>query len=477
MLPWTGSVQRLVKKYSTPLIIFIFVFAYFEYVTLTQYWSHHFYLADIGVFDGILANTVRGKFLVSPISEWFYLPVHFSIIFLFLVPIYLIFDHILTLATIFNLALVGTLFPLYFFALSKLRHWWLAAGFALAYVFNHFVLSMHLALHLENLLMPAIFTLFLAVEKQQKFLYWIALCWALLIKEDIAIYLAAYGIYLAFFAHPKHPQLGLATLIVAISWFIFAVIMMVILRPETGFYKGGTPYVQRFASFGSNWQEIFLFVLTHPWVIVIRIFGRTTFWWLMTSVGFLPLLHLRSLWLIFVPALLFLTMDFEPMYKLLYYYAYPFIPFLFLSAIEGAALVINKWEKTRYFVMTVLFLLAVISFLLPTRTDRLKVRPFEVTGHHRLLKELIKEHIPPSASVAAQYELFCQIPHRFLLLPLWVENLNKVEYAIIDVQRLAPDLSGKEKDAIINILSSPPFKLKAKGNGYYIFHKEIKARL
>ncbi|MCD6385887.1 DUF2079 domain-containing protein [Candidatus Sumerlaeota bacterium] len=466
------SAKNLRTKILIPTLIFIPAFIYFEYVTVTQYASQHFFLADIGVIDSAIAHTLRGEFLPSPISGWNYLAVHFRPILLLFVPLYFIYDHILTLSTLFNLALIGALYPLYLFAFEKTRYWWLAVGFALSYIFNHFTLSLHLALHPESLLMIGFFAMFLAVERKINWLYWLGACWALAIKEDIAVFVASYGVYLAFVAKEKQRKLGLATVGVAIGWLCIAGLIMHLLRPAEGVYKGGTPLLQRYASLGSSWGQIIVYSITHPWEILSRIFSRPALYVLLLSLGFLPLLHPRSLWLVIIPALIVFISDFEPMYKLLYYYSYPFIPFIFLSAIEGATGVLYKWKNSKYIIMAILLITAICSFLTPTRTDNLKDRPFKITEHHRLLKPLIKRYIPPDASVAAQYELFCQLPHRRVLLPLWLENIDKVEYVIIDTRRNPPDLTTQEKAKIIQILSNPPFQNIAMADGYVIFRRE-----
>lgn len=459
-------------KILIPALIFIPTFIYFEYVTITQYLSQHFYLADIGVIDSAIARTLRGEFLRSPISDWNYLAVHFRPILLLFVPLYLICDHVLTLSTVFNLALIGAVFPLYLFALEKTRYWWLAAGFSVAYIFNHFTLSLHLSLHPESLLMVGFFTMFLAVERRKNWLYWIAMCWVMAIKEDIPLFVAGYGLYLAFIAREKRRKLGLATVGVAILWLCIAGLIMYLLRPAEGVYKGGTPLLQRYASMGTSWSQVVVFAITHPWEIGLRIFSRSALYELFLSAGLLPLLHPRSLWLLIIPAIILFTSDFEPMFKLLYYYSYGFLPFLFLSAIEGTADVLEKWRYSKYFVVAILLLTAICSFLIPTRTDNFKHRPFKITEHHRLLKPLIERCIPPDAPVAAQYELFCQIPHRKVLLPLWEENLDKVEYVIIDTLRSPPDLTTGEKIRMIQILSNAPFQKIAEADGYFIFRKK-----
>jgi uncharacterized membrane protein len=465
-------------KLLPPVGLAAVAFAYLNYVTWTQYASHRFYLADIGLLDVTIANTIRGAFMKAPTLGWNYLGVHFRPVLLGFVPLYLVYDHIMTLATMQNVFLVFALIPLYFFACSKTHIRWLSLCFAFAYVFNHFTLSLHLAIHIENIAIFGFFLMFLTAQRRMTWLYIPALILTLSVREEMGLFTALYGVYIAFAARDKRKKIGILTIVISIVWVIAAFSMMAWIRPAGGVWKGGVSSLDRYASMGDSWSSILVYTLTHPWMIVYRIFSRPVFYLLFASVGFLPLLHPRSLWLLIPGALIMLTADFDPMNKLHYYYSYPFLPFLFLSAIEGADAVLNnkRYEKKRLVIAYVMGMLLVtsgiIGFLSPTKTEGLKVRPFKVTDHHRMLGKLIKRVIPPDASVAAQYEIFCQVPHRKVQLPLWPENLDKVEYIIIDTSRPSPDVKLEDKHAMIEKLQNPPFKSAGKADTYYIFQKE-----
>ena len=465
-----------IVKAAIPLCIVIPAFVWFQYVGYTQYASHHFFLADIGVMDRALANTLAGDFMRSPISDWSYFAVHFRPVLLLFIPAYALFNHILTFSLLLNLCLAGAAIPLYYFATAKTHNRWLSAIITAAYLANHFTLSLHLALHPESLLMPGFFVMFLAIQRRKTLMYWAGVIWCLSIKEDIALFVAFYGVYLALIARDRHTtrRQGFLTIAVAGAWLIIAVVVMSILKPDEGVYKGGVAFLERYRSMGDSWLDIVVYAVTHPWNIIYRIFSRRALYILIASAGFLPLLHPRSLSLLIPPALIFLISDFKPMNRLLYYYSYPFLPFLFLSTVEGTGWLLSKVtnKNIRYIPAFILIVVSIVSFLSSTRMEQMKSRPFPITAHHRALQPLIREHIPPPATIVAQYEIFCQIPHTYKVFPLWLENMKHADYIIIDTTRPSPDLTPEDREQIMEIVSNKPFLSAVEHDGYKIYKRE-----
>jgi len=237
-----------------PLVISALAFVYFEYVSVTQYLSHRFYIADIGVFNSAISGTLRGVFFESPISGWNFFAVHSHYIFFLFLPFYLLSDHVLTFATVLNIGIVAAAIPLYLFAHVRTHDTRLAAAFAVAYLFNHFVLSMHLALHPESLLMLGFFTMFFAAYRRIGWLYWLGVVLSMSIKEDVAVFVALYGIYLAFVAKERRKRLGLMTVAVAFGWLLFSLAVMQLLIP---LISNDTPRsARRGGAFSSTFSHI-----------------------------------------------------------------------------------------------------------------------------------------------------------------------------------------------------------------------------
>ncbi len=466
--PW----KRNLLKVIAPVALVVVVFGWLEYVTYTQYASHRFYLADIGLLDVTLVNTLRGEFMKAPTLGWNYLGVHFRVFLFFVPPLYLVVNHIMTLATVHNIALVGAALPLYFFACSRTHIRWLSLAIAFAYLFNHFTLSLHMAVHPESMIMVGFFTMYMAAQRRMVWVYIPALLWTLTIREEIGIFTCFYGCYLAFIAPQRCKHLGLITIAISLSWVVIAFGIMALIRPEGG-WKGGVPAIERYSSLGSNWGEVIGYVVTTPWFVLYRIVSRPVLYLALLSVAMLPLLHPRSAWLLFPPALFMLTSDFQPMNRLLYYYSYPFIPFIWLSTVEATAFLVNhpKWKTTRYPIAVLLVFTGIIAFYLPTRTDNYTVRPFTITAHHRILRPFLRSHIPDGARVAAQYEIFCQVPHEYRTVPLWIENLDDIDYAVIDTTRPSADLTTNQRRHLIDTLTHPPFTIIARKDRYIIFNR------
>ncbi len=458
-----------VRAWIAPGALIAAAFAYFNYVSWTQYASNHFFLVDIGVNDLAISGTLRGEFFRSPIGDWPYFAVHFKPILLLFLPLYVFFDHPMTLAAGYNLALAGAAAALWALARERTGDARLALAFAAAWLFSHWTLSLHLSLHPESLAMPGFFLLFLTQGKKRAPLYWAALAWVLANKEDMALYLAFYGLYLAFWAREPDRRRGLLTTAVCIAWLLLALGVMAWLRPAGETYKGGEPALARYASLGGGWGEIALHSLTHPLEIARRIFARPALWVLLGSLLFLPLLAPRTLPLLLPGALVFLASDSLPQQYLYHYYSYAMLPFAFFGAVKGAALLRRRFPRwSAPALITGLLFTAALGMLAPTRSNSLLHRPFRVLPRHRMIRELLREHLPPDARVAAQYDLFCQIPRRPLVLPLWPENMGRVNYAAVDKKGFWPDLTLEECDTLADGFDSPDWRLVVSADDFYL---------
>jgi uncharacterized membrane protein len=486
-----------------PVCLSVLAFIWYEWISWTQFASLQFYLADIGVNDLVIANTLQGRFMESPIGGWNYFAVHFKPILLLVAPLYLAFNHPMTLATCYNMALAGAAVPLALLARERLAGGapsvesgeggalptappagdattpacqraprWIAPAFAAAWLGNHFVLSLHLSIHPESLAMPFFFLLFLAGAKGRPVLYWVSLLLILANKEDMPVYLFFYGLYLAFAARDRNRRRGLATAGVALAWLLLAAALIGALRPETGAYKGGVPALERYNHLGDDWGEVTVNALAHPIYILKLAITPPSLWILLGLLALLPLVHLRGLWLLLPPAILLLASNYSPQYNLWFYYSYPFLPFAFLLAVEGAATLARRIPRAAPAVAVLLLAGAALSLSQPTRADGLFSRPFRVTNRDAMIRALLRERVPSDARVAAQYELICHVPRARLVVPLWPENYPLVDTLAVDFLSLPPDMRPEEREALGTTVNGGDWKPIAEYDGFVVFRRK-----
>ena len=144
----------------------------------------------------------------------------------------------------------------------------------------------------------------------------------------------------------------------------------------------------------------------------------------------------RSFLLILPPAAVLLLSPAPDFQYLRHYRSATLIPFLFFATVMGVKRLQSvRWISPRLlrdYLAAVLVVNAAAWMTQPTLSNDFVMRPFKVTAHHRLGGALVREHVPPGASVAAQWDLYCQVPHRekLYLLADW----RKAEYVFLDLK-------------------------------------------
>jgi Predicted membrane protein (DUF2079) len=138
------------------------------------------------------------------------------------------------------------------------------------------------------------------------------------------------------------------------------------------------------------------------------------------------------------------------MNDLLYYYSYPFMPFLYLAAILGLAR-LTRWSgrlgrhRTMARVGLTLLLTVAGAWMIcgPTRTENKLRLPAQSTQRQTSIRLALREIVPPDASVAAQFDLLCQLPMRLGALPLSERNIKRADYLVLDLKGFPGDVAGE----------------------------------
>jgi uncharacterized membrane protein len=454
--------------------------AWFLWITYTQYQSHHVYIADVGVYDTMLAGPRYGYFFREPLqwntpANW--LGVHFAPIMILLMGPYLIIPHVMVFLSALVLSLAVAGFVVGWLAWRHTGSWIWAIGFSLLFHWNHFVASMHLANHHESLALPWMMLLLLGAARRSPWMMVLGALGALATKEDYVLYVLAFGVHLVFL--PQWRRWGIGFVVGAILWALLATWMMKLAGQDILHAADHKPLV-RYAGMGSTKGEVLAYMATHPLDILQRIF-RWPLVVLLASVAFLPLLDWRSLWMFLAAASVFLVADDPLVRDLHYYYSYSAIPFLFYGAIRGAA-VLQGWltriptQVAGGISAALLGVLVICQAISPTRTDGFRRGPFEVTPRHRLANEIVRL-IPPEAAVGAQYDLYVKVPHRPVKLPLRLEWIDEVDYIFYDTLGRPADLVGEEKRAereiLIPRILSDEFETVFEADGYVLRRRRV----
>ena len=309
---------------------------------------------DLAQYDQLIWNSLNGRLLENSLipDAPMFLGKSFSPILLALVPLYAVWSNPIVLILVQTLALSAAAFPLYWLARDRLGH-----GLALVVTLTYFLSPVVEYLNLTQfyeitlatpLLMYACF--FLMRRHDAGFFVCIGL--ALLVKEEIAFIVAAFGIFILLVQRRR--WLGLAVALLGIVWgvILLQVILPFFRGPEYGasFYYFGNGVLgggqTRYGYLGHDLSEIVATLLTR-WDIVwqhVMIPGKIEFvLQLLVPLVFTSLLGIEVFALALPTFGYTLLSDFGFQYSITHAYTAPLLPFLFLSAAIGLKRLVD-WQ-------------------------------------------------------------------------------------------------------------------------------------
>jgi uncharacterized membrane protein len=375
-----------------------------------------------------------------------------------------------------TLALALSGLPLYWLAREK---WSAAAPFVLlAYYLNP---SLHVAglnqLRGTILAVPCLALALYGLVKEDR--RWIVLgsVLALLSKEDMSIYVAAFGAY--WLVKKRGWKLGGGLMALGLLWFLIVPFKIV------PYFRGaGYPHFNKYSYLGSGPGEAIQSLLRDPLIVLRTALSPERLraaWRVAWPSGFLGLLA-PSLLALSLPAFGYLLASTEAViYTLSDWYPVPLQPLLYMAALVSLLWLKERgwwqgWAARLAAVHLVIVGLCAFWLLSPVPpAQHADLSRFTVTARARLGHELL-DRVPANAVVSAQSDLLPHLAHRREIY-VYPDNLDKVEYAIVDLQsnpypfsrsaRLNDSLQNLLADttAIVDLQSNPyPFSRSARLN-------------
>lgn len=301
--------------------------ALFVLSALTQHWAFRTSSHDFSMIDEALDRSLHGPFLFSPVLGRSFLSEHFSPILALLVPLHALFRTPYLLILIQPLALWASGLALR----GLLRDQGVPdslAALACVLYWNHarMVSTLDYLFHMECLLPLGLFVLFRLRKHPAGIGYWVALLLTLSIKEDVGLYVAGVGIWMAL--AERRRALGAATTLVSLAWSIAAVQFAI---PA---FAGGASYAfaDRWASWGHGWGGILIGFATRPASLARALFA-TPYLRFFASLLLLPFASRWGWTIVMAPWILNATSSLEVQSSLSLYYG---IPLLACAAIATA---------------------------------------------------------------------------------------------------------------------------------------------
>ncbi len=505
VLLWTGSPEGMRKinwGRASPWILAAMIIIFtvtFSILAAFQYRALNVPYGDSGYFEEQLWRTIHGEFLVQSMHKDIFLGKHIQLIHLLLLPIYVIFRHLLTLVVLQNLAVAAGAIAVYLLAKNKLESPGLALVFAFAY-------SLYPPLQIANqdmalnIFRPILFAVpfllfaFYFLERGRLGLFLLFAFLTLITKEEFGLILAFMGIYIIL--AKKRKRVGAAICALGVIWFLvaFFVVIPYFHQAATG-AKKVSHVVTYYEDFGKDWEEIKETVRTRPLFVLGYAFSHNS----IKKIDFLFYLFVPLVFVgVLAPGILAIALPTfalsflasrDSLYDIKFYYHTPLIPFFFISAIYGARRLVN-WLPVKFarlftkehalrFVAALLIFSAFFANILQAKSPTSILfyyphssfywRNLYIPKAKALHLAEIKGLIPAEARLATTNFLSPHFTHykRDYVFPKYPPG--EVDYIVVDTtERWQPGDAG---EATEKLLSSPAYEKIFDKDGILVFRR------
>lgn len=465
-------------------------FAQISWMTFRQYAVFHMHAPDVVMFSQSIWYTLRGTLLYNTLDGHSALAFHFTPIFMLLAPALWIWEdpRVFFLIQTAGITISGLI--LWHTARNAVPRW--AIILLAVYFLNS---SLHEVaineLRRITLAMPFIsLALYGLYSEQKRPLLW-GLFFALLCKEDVAILVFTFGVFVMFVW--KDWKLGSFLAIFGITSFFFLTFCLVpSLHPDQtsfGCYPEAYPQLKYFTDFGDSdvsteveepadsnpVSSAILSLVLNPDKVLGKLFdadGRAAiFRTLLPFALILPLLGWEYFLLAVPSVALMMLSSTTQLHTLRDWYLAPILPIVTLATIVGLQRIPGKWQK---YAIGMLILCTLGSYYtyshLPGGQLYVPIR-YQLTEHHHIAQELLT-HVPDDAAVIAQDAFTQHLSMRPELYHLRWNSWEKqpYDYLVLDrnLKHYPFDQAGIN-NVIDERIADPALTVTAEGDGMYLF--------
>ena len=396
---------------TDPLARYILIVAMLGYIALFAYWANKnqdgvgTQAFDLGIFDqGVwLLSKLKDPFITINGRQLF--GDHSSFILLPFALVYRVIPSAKVLLFAQTIALGAAAIPVFLIAREKLRSEGYAACLAVVYLIHPVTGWTNLEqFHPDSFEVPLVLFGFWFMLKHRWVGYFACVGLLLLVKEDVALFTFALGVYVAL----KHNRrVGQVTCLVSAVYF--GLIFLVVIPALN---EGGSIYGTRLP-FGGP-EGLLRKTLTHPGAVVAHALTRRRFfylWQLLAPVAFAAVLAPSVLLIAGAPLFVNFMSGFPYQYDVHYHYSTLILPTIMVATIAGLARVTP--ELRRHAIVLVTAAAFVFAFLWGP-TPLWKSHPFVANTDTPFVASFraAERLLPEDAVVSAHYAWVPQISHR-----------------------------------------------------------------
>ncbi len=422
--------------------------------------SFHTFSHDFSMIDEALIPRPHRPLLYSPVLGRSFLSEHFSPLLAVLVPVHALLRSPNLLVVLQPVALWSAVLVLRAI-LARSGVSTATTNLACLVYLNHPVqiATLQYLFHMECLLPVLVLSAFRYYQDGAHWKYAAAIALALSVKEDVGLYLAAFGVYAAL--AERRRVLGALTLAAGVAWTLFAI--RIAMPFFAGPAKDGYPFLSRWSAWGHEPAWILAGFLTHP----IRIVGRLLEWSYLkffSQLLFVPFFAKGGVILFFIPWLLPATSNFWQQSSLGLYYGIPLLAFSAISGVRGLVSdAVRGLAVSRLAVgmscAAIMLNVAHLSF------------PEIPRSRDRFLREL-DAAVPDTATVQAMSCFYPVLGYRREKMLIDRGGIVTEEYAVLRAERTTWPLEAPEAHAIADrALASGRYENRSTVKGFYILRR------
>lgn len=472
---------KLPKKLEKwlPYIVAGLGFVIYGLYGIVKFYHFGFPTWDFGLFDQIIWRISRFQEAGGSLLGNHLLGDHFSPILYIIAPIFWFFNH--PIALILFEILVVCLGCLPIFWISKKYHKSNLLSFAMSFAYIFYVgnqFALNFSFHATTLFAPLFLFAFYFFEEKKYFWHFVFIILALMCREDIGLYIFAYGVYLLV----RRCALGIVHVFMGGIWFF---ITTGYLMPYFAKSVGGV-VPNRFVSYGLLGEtptEMIKTVISHPVFAFSLFFDNQvkvlTFLSIFIGFGFLAILA-PSFWLILLPMLGIRFWSTNRLFWLMeFHYGAPISAVLVLSTIF-AVLYLKRsikfpWD---FFIGTFLIINTLsITYLFQLPVHNIIHKSFWNSNEQILSAREAISLIPKDASISAQDLFVSHLAHRNEIF-LFPAAINNARFILLDIKRDTYPIKQEEyRQRVKEVLADPNYGIRFNQNSVILFEKGLKSNL
>lgn len=356
---------------------------------------------DLSTFDYALWSTLEGRLGHVPFMGHSLASHHAMPTLLAFLPLYAVWSSPVLLVMLQPALALAAALVLVRLLAEKLNRW-VAAALVTAFLFARAPYNAFAdAFYVESTLPLLVFLIAWAWKSGHTRLYWLFVALALGVKEDVALYLAAFSLLRV--VSPVRRRLALATAGVSCVWLAVALSVLI---PAARAYDGlhtANPFLE--ARFSGRSDESRLSAVS------TRVISRRSATKLFNATSSVGLLCWAGPgW--FAPALPGIALNLAARRETLQsalvgHYLFPILPFMVLGAAEGAARIIRRWPKAPVPIAILLLISPLVDTPLWLSWKR---EPWKDLARARQVRAALAA-VALDGHVSAQSNLIPHLPH------------------------------------------------------------------